>query len=140
MAKLMGSRVVLKRGDGATPTEAFAAVANVRGLRGPTMSAGTVDVTDFDSTDNYREFLGTLKDAGTVSFTIHFDPSVTSHDKLKDDFDDQELHNYRIEFPTDPVTTVTVACIVTGYEVTSELESVVQANLTLKVSGAPTWA
>lgn len=142
-AAIPGSKVVLKRGNAATP-EVFTEIAEVKGITGPSMTSGVVDVTSFSSPNNYREFLATLKDPGQLTFVINFNPSNTTHDTLKDDFDDQLTHNYRIEFPDGVAfaidTTCTLPCILTGYEISAQLEAAVEANITLKVTGEPIWA
>jgi predicted secreted protein len=134
-----GSKVVLKRGDGATP-EVFSEVAEVKGVTGPSMTSGVVDVTSFSSPDNYREFMATLKDPGQLTFMINFNPSLANHGLLKDDFDDQLVYKYKLEFPDADATTVVLPCILTGLEISAELEQAVQANVTLKITGAPIWS
>lgn len=126
-----GSGVILKR-EGT-------AVAEVKGVRGPGMSRNVVDVTSFDSA-GWREFISTLADGGTVSFTLNFNPSVTSHDNLYADFADGELHEYSLDFPDSGTSTLTFDCIVTNFEAGGELEQAVQANISLKLSGAPAWS
>ena len=126
-----GSGVVLKR-EGV-------AVAEVKGVRGPGFSSGTADVTSFDSA-GWREFISTLRDGGTLSFSINFNPSITNQMDFYDDFADGTTNSYSLDFPDSGTTTLTFDAFCTGFEVTAELEQAVKANVTLKVSGAPVWS
>ena|SRR4028119_1818801 len=128
---IVGSEVVLKRG--------VTAIAEVKGVRGPGMSRNTVDVTSFDS-DGWREFISTLADGGTVSFTLNFNPSVATHDSLTSDFEDGDLHEYSLTFPDAGTAVLTFDCIVTGFEIAGEMEQAVQANVSMKISGQPVWS
>lgn len=135
-----GSGVVLKRGDGATPTEAFSAIAMVKGVRGPSISGSTADITSFDSPDGFREFIGTLRDAGTLSFSINYDPGDTTHTALLNDLINGTTRNFEMHFNDTGASVLELAGIVTGFEITAELEQVVQANCTIKLTAKPEWA
>lgn len=93
-----GKGSIFSRGDGATPTEAFTAIAEVTSITGPNMTAETIDVTNMDS-GGWREFITSLKDAGEVSFGLNFQPGATSHIALIQDEIDTQVRNYRIEWP-----------------------------------------
>lgn len=124
--------------SGGVNGETFTAVAEVKGVRGPGQNRNIIDVTSFDSA-GWREFITTLADGGPVSFTLNFNPSVTSHGNLKDDFEDGEHHNWEMHFPDLYTTVVQFSGICTNFEIMAELEQAVQANVTLKVSGQPDW-
>lgn len=127
-----------KRGDGAQPTEAFTAIANVTNIGGPQRSRETIDVTAHDSEDGWMEFLGSLKDGGEVSLDLNYDPRVVSHD-LDDDFDDSVPRNYQIViFPgTDDEYTWDFAGIMTGLEDEFPYDDKMARSATFKISGKP---
>jgi hypothetical protein len=52
-------------------------VTSITGVGG---SAGTIDVTHFDS--NAKEYLTGLKDSGTISLGLNYDPNSESHSAL----------------------------------------------------------
>jgi hypothetical protein len=125
---------------GSAGAEIFTAIAMVKGVRGPSISGSTADITSFDSPNGFREFIGTLRDGGTLSFSINYDPADATHTALMSDLIAGVTRNFQQEFPTTPAEVLNIAGIVTGFEITAELEQVVQANCTIKITAEPTWA
>lgn len=128
----------LRRGDGATPSETFTAIANVTTISGPGMSRETLDVTAHNSPDKWMEFLGGLKDGGEVSADLNYDPGEGTHNTLQDDFDDAAPRNYQIVFPDDEQTCWQIALILTGLEPDAPYDDKLSCSTTWKVSGKPT--
>lgn len=128
-----GFGTLLKRGDGATPTEVFTTIAGVSNISGPSISREVLDVSAHDSANGYREFLGGIKDPGEVSCDINYDPDV--HDVFVDDLDDVNPRNYKIQFPGGAVWSF--PAILTGFEVSAPFDDKLSATLTLKVTGKP---
>lgn len=128
-----------RRGDGATPTEAFATIANVTNISGPARSRETLDVTAHDSPDGWMEFIGGLKDGGEVSLDINYDPDEVTHD-LDDDFDDADPRNYRIVIlpDTDDEHTWSLRAIMTELSDEFPYDDKMARTMTLKVTGKPT--
>ena len=60
----------------------YTAIGQVKDIAGPGIARGTVDVTDHDSTDGFREFLGGLVDGGEVTFVIGYDNANAQHAAL----------------------------------------------------------
>lgn len=116
------------------------AIAEVKGVRGPSLQAGVADVTSFDSANDVREFISTLKDGGTISFTINYIPNAggTAHQLLVSDMLAGTNQDWRLDFPNSVY--ITFKGIVTGFEITAELEQAIQANVTIKLTNWPTWA
>jgi len=135
-----GSKCVLKMGDGGG-TEVFAAIAEVKGVRGPSLSGGVVDVTSFDSA-GVREFVATLRDAGTLSFSCNYIPngSGTGHQLFITHMYNGTTKNFKLEFQFSPTVTMSFSGIITAAEISAELEQAVSLNVTIKVTGWPTWA
>lgn len=136
----IGLGAALLMGDGGSP-EAFAIVANVVNVDGPSEAMETVDVTHLQSTGGYREYLPHLKDGGEVSLTVHYDPTHSTHDGstgLKAKFDGRTLTNFKIDmsdqFASNNV--LTFAAYVTGLGKSIEVDNVIQMAVTLKVTGA----
>lgn len=129
---LFGAGCVLKR--------ITTAIAEVKGVRGPSLQAATSEVTSFDSANDVREFISTLKDGGTISFSINYIPNAggTGHQLLVSDMLAGTNQSWKLEFSNAVVLSFTG--IVTGFEITAELEQAVQANVTIKLTGWPTWA
>ncbi len=120
----------------------YTALAQVLSVNGPNLSADTVDVTNNDSPNGWREFIPGLKDGGEIEVVLVFDPNDATFVTLRDYLGTSEF--YRVEWPQFTSTSsgdrVSVGGIVTGVEIESETEDRLEATVTVKVSGAPTWA
>ena len=58
----------------------FTTLANMVELSAPSITNPEVDVTVL--TDNWRQFLYTIPDGGTIEFTGNWDPSQQTHSRL----------------------------------------------------------
>ncbi len=136
MSGLAGFGTMFQVGDGASP-ETFTTVADVSDISGPSISLNAIDVTTHDSTDGWAEFVGGVIDAGEVSFDINFDPAETTHQNLRTLLTNRAVNNFRIVFPTSPVTTWQFAGLVTSYEVNAPVDDKLSASITIKITGKP---
>lgn len=134
MAGLDAFGTLFERGDGALPTEAFTALANVTNIGGPEAERETYDTTAHDSPDGWREFVGGLKDGGEVSLEVNYDPR--DHDDLYEDFEDDEPRSYRIVWPNG-LGAWSFKAIMTGFSPEAPHDDKLAAELTFKVSGKP---
>ncbi len=124
---------VLKKG-----TQVIALLTSIDGLN---LKSDTVETTALDTVGGYKTFLSTLKDAGEVSLSGHFD--YTSHGALLDDFEAMSIESYTIEFPDKGATTGTTwtfSGVITDYHTSVDLGSLIKFECTIKVSGKPTLA
>lgn len=131
---------LLKMGDGGGP-EVFTTVAEVTDISGPGLSLDTVDVTSHDSTDAWREFIATLKDAGEVTFDINYVPTNATHGAttgLLKALDMRTKKNWRLVFPDTGATTWNFSGFVTGFEPGEPVDDALTASVTIKLTGEPT--
>jgi predicted secreted protein len=135
MAGLDAFGTQLQRGDGATPTEVFTAIANVTDITPPGIERETYDVTAHDSPEAWREFIGGLKDGGEVEIEINYDPR--EHDSLVADFADPNPRNYKVVWPLS-LGNWAFGAILTNFEPEAPHDDKLAASLTFKVSGKPT--
>ena len=135
MAGLDAFGTQLKRGDGATPTEVFTAIANVTDITPPALERETLDVTSHGSPDAWREHIGGLKDGGEVEIEINYDPR--EHDALVADLEDEDPRNYKVVWPKS-LGEWSFAAILTNFEPEAPHDDKLAASLTFKVSGKPT--
>lgn len=126
---------VLARYDGVS---AYVAVAGVKSISGPGLSADVTDITTLTSSGNWEEALATVKRSGEVSMGISWVPDDTGHVAILGDLGGAAV-NYQIQFQDTGTTIYQFACIVTGLSISSETTSEVQAELTLKITGAPNF-
>lgn len=134
-----GFGVALQKGDGASP-EVFTAVAELLAIDGISFSHLILDATSHDSLNNARDFIsGKLTDAGTVTFTIQFLPTNTGHKGIIVDLYAGTRRNWKIVWPDSGATTWgPFIGLVQDFSPSDDLESVLTADVTLKISGKPT--
>lgn len=133
MAGLDAFGTQLERSDMAgSPT--FTAIANVTSFKGPEIKRDTADTTAHDSPNHYREFIGTLIDAGEVSCDINYDPS--DHDSLIEDFEDTVARDYKLTYPIS-ASEWAFKAFLTGFSAEAPDDDKLSASITLKVTGKP---
>lgn len=122
---------------GAEGTEVFTEIAEVKSISGPNTSSQVIDVTHMGSSDNTREFLPTLIDPGDISMSLNFRPDNDTHIDLRVNQKERTRTNWQLVF-TDPSATVySFAGYVTGFQITAEIESALQAQCTVKLTSWP---
>lgn len=124
---------------GTTLSKGDVAIANLTSIDGVGVSSDTIETTNLSTEGGYRTFVTSLKDAGEVSISGHFEHSL--HATLLDDFEAGTIDTYTIEFPdmaTTNGTQWTFSAVVTAFSTSAELEDLIGFEATLKVSGRPT--
>lgn len=125
-----------KKGDGATPTEAFSALTGVEvtSISPPGYSRDAIDATHMQSPDSFREYIAGLMDAGEVQMDLSYIPAVS--DALITAILAGKA-NYQVANPDGSVT-FTISAICTNYQPTAPVDGRMTATATFKVSGKPT--
>lgn len=130
--------MLIKIGNGASP-EVFTTIKEIKTFSGPSGSAAVIDVTDLSSLAKEKR-MG-LADEGQLSFTINYIPNDTQHALLRAKRASRAETNFRMVFTDDsPATTWTFGAFVTGFAVSGAVDGVVEANVTLEITGAITEA
>lgn len=118
------------------------AVVNVTNIEGPGWSVETLDMTAHDSASAYREVAASFIDAGEVTLRINYDPSQTTHKNsaggLLHLLTQRTSSNFAIGFPTTPAAGFTFAGIVTAFKPSAPVDGKLEADATIKISGAVT--
>jgi len=143
MARLGSHTVELQKGDGASPEVFTANVAQVLSIGGPSLSRETIDTTAADAADDWRTFIASYIDGGEISLEINYDPDEATHAPtagILEAFASNVATNYRIQFPTSPVTTWSFSAICVGFESSAPHDGVLTASVTYKVLGKVTLA
>lgn len=128
--------IVISRGSGSGSPETFTAIPEVKSFNGPGGSASVIDVTDLASTAKEKR-MG-LQDEGQLSLTLNYIPDNAVHMGLRSDRANQTLRNFRIVFTDTGDTQWDFAGFVTGFTVSGGVDNVVEANVTIEISGAIT--
>lgn len=113
-----------------------AAIAGVKNLDGPGTQLAFIETTDFDSTGGFREYVGTLKDPGQMSFTLNFDPDSAGHEALCDDHDAAVARTFQLEFShVSPPRIWEFDAFVAEITPKAEVDGLIEAQVTLRVTG-----
>jgi len=110
---------------------AWAAIAEVKSIQGPTMTREMIDVTSLDSTGGYREFIPSFRDGGTVTLSMNF--TYAGYSLLKGDFESDTLHEYEILLADG--TSVTFSGYVQDLPINVTFDDAVTSDVTIKVTG-----
>lgn len=136
MSAQKGKAVLIKIGDGGT-SESFTAIAGLRSKQ-ITLNAEQVDITNADSTNQWRELLA---DAGVKSVSVSGNGVFTdgaSEESARAAFFASSFSNWQILVPD--FGTFTGAFQVTQLEYSGEYNDAAQYALTLESAGAITFA
>lgn len=135
MTAQKGKDLLLKIGDGADP-ETFATVA---GLRATTLAfnAQTIDITNADSVNQWRELLNGGVKSATISGSGVF-KDATSDETIRAAFFNQTNANWQIIVPS--FGTVTGAFKIASLQYEGPYDGEVKLNLSLASAGALTFA
>jgi predicted secreted protein len=126
---------------GTTLTRNATAIAQIQDIEGPDLSTDTDEITNHDSPDGVEEFLVTIKRTGEVTFPLVFNGADASHDPdtgLLKAWEDRSLDDYVMTFPDSSAWTF--AAYVTGFSMAAPVDGHLSADVTLRPSGAPTYA
>jgi hypothetical protein len=134
---------LLKMGDGTTPTEIFATIAEVKDITGPSLTTTLIEVTNHDSPGAIVERIASFKDGGTVTFNVNFLPANATQSfsaGLLQKWWDRESTNFKLVFPTTPAVEWLFSAVVTNFTPSAPVAGVLGAAVTLTVSGNMTLA
>ncbi len=123
--------------ENATSTAgAWESIAEINSIAGPSKSRETIDVTSLDTTGGYRQFIGSFRDAGTVTLNMNF--TRDTYEQMNDDFESEDRQNYEIVLPDADNTTLEFTGLVTELPLDIPMDDKITADVTIKVSGKPT--
>lgn len=131
---ISGIGTVFSRWNSLTST--WDTIAEVTNITGPGMSRETIDVTSFDSSGGYREFIAGLRDGGDISFNMNF--TAAGYQTMKDDFESDTRQDYSIQLPDTDNTTFELEGLVTELPLDIPLDDKISCDVTIKISGETT--
>lgn len=139
MSKLPGKGTLLQLGDGGSPSETFTTIADRVQIGGPNMSVGSRETTHLDS--DAKEFEPTIPDGGDLTMTLFYDPNETTHQGLTGLVAAPANVHWKLVFNDGMATPANYLLNghITGFNHTGmEVESNLQAEVTIKLNGLPT--
>ena len=125
-----------KIGNGGSP-EVFTAVAEVTTLTPPSQVFGEIQTTHLSTPGATHTYRPTLADPGEVALTLNYIPGGTEDAAIRALFD-RSTRNFEIEYPNG--ARVQFSGFARNFEPQAvELEGLLTANVTIRVSGKPTY-
>ena len=114
-------------------------IAELTAINGLEISADTIDVTNHQSPDAYREFIAGLIDPGEVSIEGNLIPSdADGQIGLLADMNARIVQSFEMDFPAVVGTSWSFNAIVTGFTTSAPIDDKIPFSATLKVTGKPT--
>ncbi|MCK9583184.1 MAG: hypothetical protein M0Q46_06210 [Endomicrobiales bacterium] len=116
------------------------AIGELTSIGGIKLKGETIDITSHDSSDGWRDFIGTgIKDGGEVPMEGNFVQDDAGQLALIASLATGATESFVITFPD--TSTWTFSAIVTGCEVgKADLKDAISFAVTLKITGAPVFA
>lgn len=144
MAGLAAKGTLLYTGTNASPI-VYTQIGKVKSISGPGFSVDFVDTTTHDTTGNFREFAAVLCSAGDITFTVNYDPSDATHAPATGMYNTMQALTripFKLEFPPSDTlnTTATFYGYFSGHPMTFNVDGIIEANISIKIDGAVTWA
>lgn len=127
--------IVLKRGGDGSPTT-YTALSNVISIDGPGGSSSEIDITNLSS--SAKEFKIGLKDEGTLSVELNYDPSDTGHTGLLSDRDNRTRRSFQIVLTDSGAEVWSFEAYVQEARLSIQPDNVTKLNITLRISGPVT--
>ena len=128
--------IQLKRGDGASP-ESFTGIPGLVSCSLDGIELGMIDVSDHSSV--WRKFKAGLIDGGEITVGLNWDPQHAQHQGLRTDQSGRTLRNFQMTWNTSPETQLAFSAYVQSFGAPGEADGKLPLNITLKISGEPSW-
>ncbi len=136
----IGYGILLKRGDGATP-EVFTTISGLTKPALPNIKRDSIDATDTESPNRYREFIPGLLDAGELALEFEERLGDTNQLLLDTDLNNPVLRNYQMVAPDNASTTWSFTGFITNIDRSpAPIDGKMMKNVTFKISGKPALA
>lgn len=132
----------LEIGDGATPTENFSQIAEVKDISGPAFVVDTVETTSHSSPSAAKEFVATLLDGGDVTFTINYDPAEATQKNAANgliaNMVAKTLKNWKLILTDSANSAIAFAAYIVEFSPDMMVKGNLTAKLKLRVTGLVT--
>ena len=114
-------------------TAVWAALSQVTSVGGPEKSRDEHEVTDLDSTEGYKEFIGGLRDSGEVPLDMFF--TKAQFEILNGQFEDDTNMNYKIVFPDTDETTMEFEGFIKSLGTATAVADLITCTVAFRVTG-----
>lgn len=115
-------------------------VGGLNNLNGIDISAETLDVTDFDNSTGYRDFLAGFKEVGELTGSGFLDGDDAGQEKCYELLNSGDVVACSIVFPTKIGKTWSFQASVIGFHTEADIGDAITFEVTLAVTGQPILA
>lgn len=124
-------------------TSSFVAVAQVRDISGPSLSADDIDLSHRGS--SVKTYKPGMLDGGEITLDIVYDPDSATHDDsarggLPYALTGRYREQFRLDFADTTPAKATFYGYVTGFQPKTPMNDAQTADVTIKVDGAVAWS
>ena len=123
-------------GIGCSISRAGTDIPEILSISGPNPQVDSIDVTNHDSANSFREFKAGLRESGELSFEINYQPSLAAHKAVLGALGTQE--QWILLFPGGGTEKFTSQGWVSGFDVSAPIDAQLTASVTVKLTGALT--
>ena len=109
--------------------------AEVTSITPPNPTRDTDEVTHLNSPDEYKEYIGGMRDGGTMTVAMNF--IKANYIKIRDDFENDDLQYYEIVLNDTEKTTFEVEGLITEMPIADITTAKITCNITIKINGKP---
>jgi predicted secreted protein len=110
-------------------------ISDLSSISSPSMTTEEIDVTTLDSQGGFREFIAGFSDPGEVSISGFFVPGNPGQAALMTAFMNKTIEEFEILYPPELGVSWAFDAYVSAFQVTSETESAIGFEATLRVTG-----
>jgi hypothetical protein len=141
---IAGYGTLLQRsGATAGSTPSYQTLGEVKNISGPSTEVSTIDVTTHSSaaSGNYREFIPSLIDPGTIDVDLNWVHSDTTHQAIWADLQARTKRDWKIIPPPNAAgatASITFQAYCTGMPKEFQTDDVMSSKITLRITGAIT--
>jgi predicted secreted protein len=123
----------------ATSTATMVALGEVLTVTAPTYTANTIDLTNQNTTEYFKEFISGVRDPGSLSITANYLSSAVAHQSVPNHY---FYNGYKMAWALYLAGTSSMNCFtgfgyITSYTVTSPPDGAVTFAMTVKITGKP---
>lgn len=111
-------------------------VSEILSIDGPDKKRDTIDVTNLDSVDGYKEFIAGFRDGGSVKASMNF--TRDGYEILNNDFESDVKQTYEVSIPDADHTTFSFLGLVTELPLKIPTDKQITCDVTIKISGPVT--
>jgi len=108
-------------------------LGEINSIEGPGKSRETIEVTRLEDLDGYRQYIGGLREPGTVTLNMNF--TRENYDILNLDFESDALQTYSIALPDADDTIFSFSGLVTELPVSIPIGDKITCDVTIQISG-----